>query len=152
MSMQMRNIGDLIKALRVGANAAATAGGTGDATKVTGVIIDRAAIGMPLSGVLAVPWTATLTEDKTLSLTYTVVEGDEDDLADGETLATDTVVLGTGGSGGSTESGCLEVDLKLAAGGRYVRIDLTPDLSASGTDTAALAAVLVCGGMDRLPQ
>lgn len=152
MSMQMRNIGDLIKALRVGANAAATAGGTGDATKVTGVIIDRAAIGTPLSGVLAVPWTATLTEAKTLSLTYTVVEGAEDDLADGETLATDTVVLGTGGSGGSTESGCLEVDLKLAAGGRYVRIDLTPDLSASGTDTAALAAVLVCGGMDRLPQ
>lgn len=152
MSMQMRNIGDLIKVMRVGANAAATAGGSGDASKVTGVIIDRASIGTPQSGVLAVPWTATLAEDKTLSLTYTVVTGAEDDLGDGETLVTDTVVLGTGGSGGSTESGCFELDLKLAATGRYVRIDLTPDLSATGTDTAALAAVLVCGGMDRLPQ
>lgn len=150
--MDIRNIGDVIKVARVGANIAATAGGSGDASEVTGTIIDRNAIGSPSSGVLAVSYTATLAQGETLSLTYDVVEGDESDLSDGETLKTATVVLATGDTGGSTEAGCHEIDLKLVAGGRYVRADLTPDLSASGTDTAALAAVLVCGGMDRLPQ
>ena len=62
------------------------------------------------------------------------------------------MVAATGPAGGGTVTGCLEIDVKLRACGRYVRLGYTPDLSASGTDTAALSAVLVCGGMDRLPQ
>lgn len=150
--MDIRNIGDVIKVLRVGANIAATAGGSGDAAEVTGAIFDRLAIGTPSSGVLAVSYSATLAEGETLSLTYSVEEGAESDLSDAETLKSGTVVLATGDTGGSTEAGVAEVDVKLAAGGRYVRVDLTPDLSAGSTDTAELAAVMVCGGMDRLPQ
>lgn len=150
--MDIRNIGDVIKVVRAGANIAATAGGSGDATEVTGTIFDRLAIGSPSSGVLAVSYTATLAEGETLSLTYSVEEGAESDLSDAAVLKTGTVVLATGDTGGSTEAGVAEIDLNLKAAGRYVRADLTPDLSASGTDTAALAAVVVCGGMDRLPQ
>ncbi|MGK7663370.1 hypothetical protein [Marinovum algicola] len=150
--MDIRNIGDVIKVMRVGANIAATAGGSGDATEVTGTIFDRLSIGSPTSGVLAVSYTATLAEDETLSLTYSVESGAESDLSDATVLKTGTVVLATGDTGGSTEAGIAEIDLNLLAAGRYVRADLTPDLSASGTDTAALAAVVVCGGMDRLPQ
>jgi hypothetical protein len=152
MSMQFRNIGDLIKVARVGANIAATAGGTGDNTAVTGAIIDRYEIGTPASAVLAISYTATLAEGETLSVTYTVQEGDQSNLSDAETLATATVVAATGGTGGSTVTGCLEIDLKTIAGGRYNRVNITPDLSAADTDTAALAAVLVFGGMDRVPQ
>ncbi|MFC0156522.1 hypothetical protein CDZ97_10200 [Mameliella alba] len=152
MSMQLRQIGDLVKVVRAVANIAATAGGTGDDTEVEGTIFDRAAMGHPSTAVLAVPYTATLAEGETLTIDYTVQEGDESDLADAATLKTGSVVVATGGSGGSTETGCLEVDLKTIAGGRYNRVDLTPGLSAANTDTAALSAVLVYAGMDRLPQ
>ncbi|HBT00571.1 MAG TPA: hypothetical protein DEB47_12085 [Citreicella sp.] len=150
--IQMKDIGALILPLRAAANAAATAGGTGDNTAVTGAIIDRAAVGMPQSGVLAIPFTATLAAGDTLSVTYTVQEGETDDLSDAATLITDTVVAATGPTGGGTVTGCLRIDVKLRAGGRYVRCNYTPNLSASGTDTAALSALLICGGMDRLPQ
>ena len=150
--MQMKDIGALLKVLRAAGNAAVTAGGAGDDTAVAGAIIDRAEIGMPQSGVLAIPFTATLAEGETLSVAYTVEEGEESDLSDAVTLVTETVVAATGPTGGGTVTGCLEIDVKLRACGRYVRLGYTPDLSASGTDTAALSAVLVCGGMDRLPQ
>lgn len=150
--MQMKDIGALLKVLRAAGNAAVTAAGAGDATAVPGEIIDRAEKGMPQSGVLAIPFTATLAEGETLSVAYTVEEGEEDDLSDASTLASETVVAATGPTGGGTVTGCVEIDVKLRACGRYVRLGYTPDLSASGTDTAALSAVLVCGGMDRLPQ
>lgn len=152
MNTQIRNIGDLVKVQRAVANTAATAGGSGDNSAATGVIIDRAAFGYPASAVLAVPYTATLAEDETLTLTYTVQEGDASNLSDAATLKTASVVVATGDTGGSTETGCLEVDFKSIAGGRYNRVNITPDLSASGTDTAAISAVVVYGGMDRLPQ
>ena len=95
---------------------------------------------------------ALVAEGETLSVAYAVEEGEESDLSDAVTLVTETVVAATGPTGGGTVTGCLEIDVKLRACGRYVRLGYTPDLSASGTDTAALSAVLVCGGMDRLPQ
>lgn len=152
MTTHLRNIGDFVKAMRAGPNIAATAGGAGDNTAATGVIIDRAAIGMPQSAVLAIPFTATLAGGATLSVTYTVQEGDQADLSDADTLKTETLTAATGGAGGSTETGCIEVPLKTEAGGRYVRVNITPDLSAATTDTAALSSTLVFGGMDRVPQ
>ena len=152
MTTQIRNIGDLISVARAAANTAVTAGGGGDNTAVTGAIIDRAARGFPQSAVLAIPFTATLQEGETLSIAYTVQEGQASDLSDAATLKTGTsAVVATGPSGGGTVTGCLEVDVPLSAAGQYVRANFTPNLSASGTDTAALSAVLVLGGMDRLP-
>jgi len=60
--------------------------------------------------------------------------------------------VATGPSGGGTVTGTFEVDLSLAGAGRYVRAKFTPDMSAADTDTAALSAVMVLGGSDRLPQ
>lgn len=152
MTNQIRNIGSLIAVVRAAANAAATAGSTGDATAVTGVIIDRAAYGFPQSGVLAIPFTATLAAAATLSIGYTVQEGNAANLSDAATLKTATaVVVATGPSGGGTVTGTFEVDLNLAGAGRYIRANFTPDLSAANTDTAALSAVVVLGGADRLP-
>ena len=150
--IQNRNIGDILRVLRAVPNTALTAGGSGDDTEVTGVTIDRATIGMPKSAVVAIPFTATLGEDETLAVTYTVQEGDAANLSDAATLASGTLTAATGGTGGSTETGCLEIDITPAAGGRYTRVNVTPDLSASGTDTAAISGVVVFGGMDRVPQ
>lgn len=152
MTVTNRNIGALIKTERAIANTAATAGGSGDNTAVAGAIIDRAQIGSPLTGVLAIPYTATLAEGETLTLTYTVQEGAASDLSDAETLKAAAVVVATGDTGGSTETGVLEVDLQLSAAGRYVRCNVTPDLSASGTDTAAISGLLITAGADRMPQ
>jgi len=152
MTSQIRNIGALISVARAAANTAVTAGGSGDNTAVTGVIIDRAEHIFPQSAVLAIPYTATLAAGATLSIAVTVQEGNAANLSDAETLFTAaSAVVATGPSGGGTVTGTLEVDLSIAGAGRYVRANFTPDLSASGTDTAALSAVLVFGGAERLP-
>lgn len=152
MTTQIRSIGDLITVARAAANTDATAGGSGDNTAVTGAIIDRMAIGSPQSAVLAIPYTATLAAGETLSIGYTVEEGQAANLSDAATLETaDAAVVATGPSGGGTVTGVFEVNVPMAGAGQYVRANFTPDLSASATDTAALSAVLVFGGADRLP-
>lgn len=152
MTTQLRNIGALISVMRAAANTAATAAGSGDNTAVTGAIIDRMAIGNPQSAVLAIPYTATLAAGETLSIGHMVQEGNAANLSDAETLQTaDAAVVATGPVGGGTVTGVFEVDVPMAGAGQYVRANFTPDLSASGTDTAALSAVLVFGGADRLP-
>lgn len=144
-----RAIGDAISVRRAAANTAATAGGTGDATAVTGVIIDRAAIGWARSAVVAIPFTTTLAASQTLTIAWTLQDGAAPGLGDAATFATASSVVATGSG---TFTGQLEANVDLSGARRYVRLNFTPDLSASGTDTAALSAVLVFGGADRLPQ
>ncbi len=149
MTTQIRSIGDLIAVRRAAANTAVTAGAGGDNTAVTGVIIDRALIGNPQSAVLAVPFTATLAAGETLSIGYSIEEGNAANLSDAAVLTSaDPVVVATGVG---TVTGAFEVNVPLAGAGRYVRANFTPDLSRGATDTAALSAVLVFGGSDRLP-
>lgn len=153
MTTQIKHIGALLSVLRAAANTAATAGGSGDDTLVTGVILDRAGIGYPQSAVLAIPFSAVLGEGETLEIGYTVQTGNADNLSDAATLASgDKAVVATGPSGGGTVTGTFRVDLPLGGAGRYVRANFTPDLSRANTDTAALSAVLIFGGADRLPQ
>lgn len=152
MTTQIRSIGALVAAMNAAGPAALTAGGTGDNSAVTGVIIDRAALGWPMSGVVVLPYVATLAAAATLSVAATLQHGDEDDLGDAETyLAISTGVQATGGAGGSTEQGEIEVDVSLAAAKRYIRLNFTPDLSAANTDTARVGAVIVVAGSNRLP-
>lgn len=152
MTTNLRDIGSLVSVARAAANTAVTAGGGGDNTAVTGVIIDRAAHNWPESAVLAIPFTATLAANATLTLAYTVQEGNNSGLSDAATLATATAaVVATGPAGGGTVTGVFEVSLPLRGAGRYVRANWTPDLSAANTDTAALSAVLVFGGANRVP-
>lgn len=152
MTPEIENIGGKIAVVRAGANAAATAGGAGDNTAVTGVIIDRAALGWPQSAVFAIPYTTTLAAAATLSLAATVQSGETSNLADATTLASRAnSVIATGPGGGGTVTGTIEIDVNLSGAGRYVRLNYTPDLSAANTDTAALSSVAVFGGQTRLP-
>lgn len=152
MQVQTENIGDLISIARTSANTAVTAGGGGDNTAVTGVIIDRAAFGWAQSAVFAVPFTATLAASQTLSVAMTVQHGEDAGLSDVATFATRAnAVVATGPVGGGTVTGVVELDVNLGGARRYVRLNFTPDLSAANTDTAALSGVAVFGGAVRLP-
>ena len=150
MNTGLRSIGDEISVRRAAANTAVTAGGGGDNTLVTGVIIDRFAIGNPESVVVAIPWTATLGAAATLQIGYTLQGGEASNLSDAATIA--TAALTTVATGAGTFSGTFEANISLRGAGRYVRLNFTPDLSAANTDTAALSAVLAFGGASRLPQ
>lgn len=152
MTTQIRNIGALVAVARAAANTSLTAGGSGDNTEVVGVIIDRAAFGYPQSCVVAIPFSATLAAAATLTLLWDVEEGNASNLSDAEILASQTAqVVATGPAGGGTVTGTFQVDVPLSGAGRYVRLNFTPNLSAANTDTAAVSAVFVLGGSDRLP-
>lgn len=150
--LQQRNIGFLLATAVACAMTEATAGGAGDNAAITGETVDRFDKGTPESAVLCLSWAATLAEGETLTLTFTVETGAEDDLSDAATLVTDTVVAATGPAGGGSLSGTLNIDVAVRAGGRYCRANVTPDLSAGDTDTAVVGGVWIFGGMDRLPQ
>jgi hypothetical protein len=146
----MRAVGDEISVRRAAANTSLTAGGAGDNTLVTGVIIDRHALGLPESAVLALLWAATLAASQTLSLGWTLQHGDAANLSDAATLASATPAVVATGAGSPT--GQLEANVSLRGARRYLRLNFTPDLSAANTDTATVAAAIVFGGAARLPQ
>lgn len=149
---EIENIGSKIAVVRAAANTAVTAGGGGDNSPVTGVIIDRAALGWPQSGVVAIPFTATLAATQTLSVAITVQDGDNSGLSDAGTFATRANgVVAIGPAGGGTVTGVVELDVNFSGAKRYVRANFTPDLSAANTDTAALSGVVAFGGAIRLP-
>jgi hypothetical protein len=130
---------------------AATAGGDGDETAANGATIDLAGLGSRFNGAaFAVRANATLAESETLTLAAKI-----EDSADGsnwaDLVASASVLTLTGGAGGSTEAGIGVVGVDLRSADRYIRVVATPDLSASGTDTASVDAVCVLTGGDVLP-
>lgn len=147
--MTSRDIGAQI-AGRACAAATAVAAGTGDATEVSGQWIDRQGF---LSAKLIVTYQAVLAEGETISIAANLQDATDSSgtgAADFGTASADAV-RATGGSGGSTERGVVEIDVDLSAARQYVRAQFTPNLSASGTDTAILSAVLVLGGAESIP-
>lgn len=130
--------------------ASALAAGAGDNTEVDGVYIDRQGF---MSATLVIGAVATLAAAATLSLAHNLQHD-----ADGTGAGTDFgVVTGatvrlTGGGGGTTERIAIAVRYNLATAMRYVRAQFTPNLSAGGTDTAIVAAILLLGGADELPN
>lgn len=128
----------------------ATAGGTGDETAINGTTIDLNAQPMGEVVAFAVGAKAVLAVTKTLTVT-----GKIQDSADGSTWA-DVKSFGTlisllGGSGGTTERGANLMQIDRARLRRYVRSVVTPDLSATGTDTAVIQTVGILGGLQVAP-
>jgi hypothetical protein len=150
-TVEIENIGSKIAVVRAAANTAVTAGGGGDNTAVTGVIIDRAALGWPQSCVVALLFTTTLAATQSLSASITVQDGDAANLSDAATFASRADAIIASSVGGGTVTGQVEFDVNLSGAKRYVRANFTPNLSASGTDTAALSEAIVFGGATRLP-
>lgn len=121
-----------------------TAAGTGDATAVTSPAgIDRLGFG---SGTLLIVGKTTVQESKTLSLT---IELQSCATASGTYTAFETVTKTayvTGGTGGNTQGFIVMHDFDLQDEARYIKAKITPDLSATGTDTALWGAAIVLAG------
>jgi hypothetical protein len=146
------NIDAYIGAATASDNAALTAGGTGDNTLVTGLVIDRVALGSPLSASFVARYKAVLAAAATLSLAYSIETDDNSGFSSPTVLqSATTAVIDTGAGGGSTQRGVYRIPVDFAGAEQYVRIKFTPDLSAANTDTAEVSIVAVLGGQDFLP-
>ncbi len=149
MHMNAQGIAETLAA-RFAAISTATAGGTGDATEVDGAYIDRQGFS---SLKVVIAYKAVLAQAKTLSIAANLQDATSSagaGVADyGEAMA--SAVVATGDTGGSTETGVVELDFDISGADRYVRVQYTPDLNASGTDTASLSAVYVLGGAQVQP-
>lgn len=135
---------------------AATAAGSGDATEVNGQWVSRdiANVGMAVSAKLVIGYEAVLAEGKTLTIAANIQDATDSSgtgVADYGTAVAATTVA-TGDTGGSTERGTIELDFDLAEANEYVRAQFTPDLSASGTDTAKVSAHWVFFGAPKGPM
>ena len=142
------SLGDLI---RLADQSTATAAGSGDATTVTGITIDRQGFStgsMPRSAVFGVLWEATLTTAKTLSIGYAVQDSTDNSTWTDYLTATYAVVAN--GSNGLTPKGNFNVAVDLNSAKRYVRFNSNPDLSATGTDTYYATSAGFVAGFDRL--
>lgn len=129
----------------------ATAAGAGDATEVDGQSIDLTTLGYPKSAKLVISYKTTLAASKTLALAHNLQQYNGSTWADFGTVTASTVVATDSGSG-STLYGTVEVDYDLSLlDYNTIRAQFTPDLNASGTDTAIISAVLLFGGQAELP-
>jgi len=125
-----------------------TAAATEDNVKVTGQSIDRMGY---QSCVLSLGCIATLAASETIA--FAVEYQDSDDNSTWNTavaLQASTVLLTDSGSG-SNLHGSLEIALSLKARARYIRFNVTPNMSASGTDTAVWYANAILAGPQKLP-
>lgn len=150
-SFASRNVGAVVKTVN-GGGGRLIAAGTGDNTEVTGPTIDRAIAGgaMFLSAVVAFLASAVLTDTKKLKFGLKYQES-----ADGSNWDTAVVIYASTdiitSAGGGAANGLKETDLDLSARKRYLRFLGTPDLDASGTDTAEWALAVTLGGADVTP-
>lgn len=134
-----------------GAALSAVAAGAGDATEVDGEDIDRS---NAHSACFIIQAQAVLADTKTLVLKATLQDSPDgttytDVAADlqPEGAANSTVLTLTGESGGTTERGVYKLDVDLSSLDKYIRIQLLPELNATGTDTAVCSAVCLLGGL-----
>ena len=124
----------------------ATAAGTGDNTAVTGATVDRQGFG---SAKVVVSWKTSLTASQTLALAVAY-----QDSADGSSWNTAVALQASATVATSALTNSVDevqFDLDMTGLQRYVRINFTPDLSHSATDTAVVAATIILGGADKLP-
>lgn len=154
----IHNGGAYSRSARGSGNNAATAGGSGDATEVNGAWQSREdAKGIALSVKVIVSYTATLAQGATLKFAMNLQDASDSagtgaadyPLNEANTIASTTAA--TGGTGGSTETGTFEMDVDLAGAKKFIRAQVTPDLSAANTDTAAWHMDYVFYGHQRGP-
>lgn len=145
MHASMNNAGALLAGRYAAAGVDVTAGGSGDNTEVNGAWIDRLGFN---SIKVVIPYTTTLAQAATLAIAANLQDASDSSgtgAADyGDALA--ATVQATGDTGGSTETGVVELDFDVSGCDRYVRIQFTPNLSAANTDVAEMGAVYVLAG------
>lgn len=145
-----KDLAALVKTVPASAVTAATAAGAGDNTEVNGLSIDTAAYDNRFDAVLfQIAAQATLQDTETLVVTANLQDANDDGAGAPDTwadVAAPAVVLTLLSAGGTTERGVANLGLDLSKSKRWVRVQFTPNLSASATDTASLVAIATLSG------
>ena len=161
------SIGELVDPKSLSSYLSWTAAGASDSVTWTGVTINRAtfASGTPPKTVDAIVYyDATLASGKTLSVYWDIQHSTN--ASTWIVFATEaSTVIATGPSGGGRINGVARMSVAGAAGSnapagmpgvdlsgayQYVRLNVVPHLSATGTDTAVIAAIGEFAGFDTL--
>lgn len=155
MIVSDKDIGAYLEGACALVNTAVTAGAGGDGAYADGEIITLADLsGRPQSAILVVTYETTLASSETLSIDTKIMH---DDVV-GFTGAAEYTFGGEETAHGVVETGVVtgavgvvaqRIDLSGVKG--FFRASVKPTLSASGTDTVNLAAVLVFGGAGENP-
>ncbi len=131
-----------------------TAGTTADAQERNGSIIDRLAFNdLILSCKVALPYNMALSTADTGTLAANFQDSDTTastafaDYADKDGSTGVSVVRTTAGPLGSI----LEFDVDLSSAKQFVRVQVTPTMSSTATDTIDVGGVLIFGGGDNIP-
>ena len=141
---------DIGASLAVGGelNYALVAGAATDNDEQETAVVDRLGFN---SGSVFIPWAATCTDKKKLTVTvkrYQSADGTNFDAAETIQAATDVF---TAADPALAATGIIRVDEDWSSLKRYVKYGVTADLSASQTDTASYAVVVVKGGATERP-
>ncbi len=123
-----------------------TAGAGQDGQAQTGLILDRSSCGYPTNGALVFSCYVSLTADKSLFLKNVYIEhSSEANMANASNLAVLSDANGTTVATGAltTSPQICQYAIPISAAKRYIRLKYTPDLDASGTDTAGIGAMYV---------
>lgn len=136
------DVGEYVEVKNISCDNDALAGGTGDATEVTGDDIDMDGY---VSGKVAIHFVTSLTADKTLSFELQK----EDSAAEDGSKSADVVVQAsavavTGAQTGY--EGVVEIDIPydtLKGWKRWVAFLITPELSHTSTDTVTWSATFI---------
>lgn len=143
--MRAFDIYDHVVSKPVGFAVSITAAGSGDNTKVTGATIDTLDFH---SAKVSIAYKTTLGTADTLSFAIELQESDDDSSWDTAEVIQALTVVETGAA--TAENGVREYRVDLQGNGqarkRYIRFNITPDLSASGTDTVVAAATCELAG------
>lgn len=131
-----------------GGGARGVAAGTGDNTEAVGDIVDSLAISKRYSGAIVITGSAVLADTEGISLNNVCIEhgavANLSDKADAFTAVDFADVKVS--DGGTTELFGIKLNVDLTILKRYWRVTVTPDLSASGTDTFQLGFGVVAVG------
>jgi hypothetical protein len=144
------DIHNLTTAQPLMASTAITAAGGGDNTKVTGLTIDRGVNNAKALKAM-IRCTAVLAAGKKLTIAAEYQTSSDNSSWDTAVVMQAATTALIDAASGGTYQGVVELGLNLLNLKRYVRINVTPDLDASGTDTAIINGVALLAGHDVIP-
>lgn len=153
---EMLDFGKLIAAGPCQILSTITAGAGQDNVAQNGAAIDRFATNITTrhrGGALIVTGKATVAAGQQLTIAAKIQTDDNSGFTSPTDLVTKgaTAVVDGGGGGVTNQPFTLVIPFKnIEQAERYIRGVVTPDLTASGTDTALVASLFVFGGSDRI--
>lgn len=138
--MQIRNGAELLKAVPAIALTSVTAGGSGDDTKILGEVIDR--LGFQ-SGLLDISFNAKIADTKTLSVEVEITESDDNVTYTTPVVIKAEAIVYTATASVTNKRLELALPVGLAQCKRYIKFNVTPDLSNTATDTLSIVGSFI---------